>query len=188
MWYAQQPGRRARQIIGDGAALLWTALWAVAAVVAHRLISLAARPAPHPRRLSPRIPLLGPRMNGTLHDVARAGDRLADAAPSGSAPVQALAVLAAVALFVVPVGLLLALWLPRRVRWTRQAAAARELAATEDGRELLALRALVRPLDELARFSDAGPGRLAEGWREADPAVLDALADVELRHLGLGTS
>ncbi|NEB77203.1 hypothetical protein G3I40_18555, partial [Streptomyces sp. SID14478] len=58
-------------------------------------------------------------------------------------------------------------------------------AATEDGRELLALRALVRPLDELARFSDAGPGRLAEGWREADPAVLDALADVELRRLGL---
>lgn len=183
MWYAHQPGRRARQIIGDGAVLLWTGSWAAAAVVAHRLVTLSARPAPHPR---PRLPLLGPRMTGTLHDVARAGDRLADAAPTGSAPVQALAVLAAVALFVVPVGLLFALWLPRRIRWTRQAAAARELAATEDGRELLALRALVRPLDELARFSDAGPGRLAEGWREADPVVLEALADAELRRLGIG--
>ncbi|MYW65705.1 hypothetical protein GTY65_16815 [Streptomyces sp. SID8379] len=183
MWYAHQPGRRARQLLGDGAVLLWTALWAVAAVVAHRLITLAARPTPPHTRT--RLPLLGPRMNGTLHDVARAGDRLADAAPTGQAPLQALALLSAVALFVVPVGLLLALWLPRRIRWTRQAAAARELAATEDGRELLALRALVRPLDELARFSDAGPGRLAEGWREADPAVLDALADVELRRLGL---
>ncbi|MFJ9035811.1 hypothetical protein ACIRF8_04385 [Streptomyces sp. NPDC102406] len=178
MWYAHRPGRRARQIIGDGAAVLWIALWAGAAVSAHRLITHAARSA------RPRIPLLGPRMHGTLHDVARAGDRLAD---SGPAPAQSLAVLAAVALFVVPVGLLLALWLPRRIRWTRQAAAARELAATEDGRELLALRALVRPLDELARFTDAGPGRLAEGWREADPVVLDALADVELRHLGLST-
>ncbi|WP_394434131.1 hypothetical protein [Streptomyces sp. SGAir0957] len=182
MWYAHQPGRRARQIIGDGAALLWIALWAGAAVTAHRLISLPDGPAPHDRA---ELPLLGPRMTGTLHE---AGGRLADAAPSGTAPVQALAVLAAAALFVVPVGLLLALWLPRRVRWTRQAAAARELAATEDGRELLALRALVRPLDELARFTDAGPGRLAEGWREADPAVLAALADVELRRLGLSTA
>ncbi|MET9497281.1 hypothetical protein [Streptomyces sp. NPDC006552] len=178
MWYAHRPGRRARQIIGDGAALLWIALWAGTAVTAHRLV-LAARPAPHERA---GLPLLGPRMTGTLHD---AGGRLADAAPAGPAPVQSLAVLVAVALFAVPVGLLCALWLPRRLRWTRQAAAARELAATEDGRELLALRALVRPLDELARFTDAGPGRLAEGWREADPAVLDALADVELRRLGL---
>ncbi|NEB81358.1 hypothetical protein G3I40_40040, partial [Streptomyces sp. SID14478] len=60
MWYAHQSGRRARQILADGAVLLWTALWAVAAVVAHRLITLAT---PHPR---PAIPLLGPHMNGAL--------------------------------------------------------------------------------------------------------------------------
>ncbi|WP_372345841.1 hypothetical protein [Streptomyces sp. KL116D] len=186
MWYAHHPGRRVRQVLGDGAVLLWTAGWAAAAVVAHRLISVQARPAPHPR---PRIPLLGPRMNGTLHDVALAGDRLASAAPPGAGPARALALLAAVALFVVPVGLLLLLWLPRRLRWVRQAAAARDLAATEDGRELLALRALLRPLDEVGRTADtlpdSTPGSLAESWREGDPATLDALAEAELVRLGL---
>ncbi|MEV5610296.1 hypothetical protein [Streptomyces sp. NPDC052225] len=183
MWYAHQPARRTRQIIGDGAALLWTAGWAVTAAVAHRLFTAAA---PHPQ---PRLPLLGPRMNGTLHDVARAGDRLADAAPAGAGPAQLLALVAAGALFAVPVGLLLVLWLPRRLRWVRQAAAARDLAATEDGRELLALRALLRPLDEVGRTADAlpdsTPGSLAEGWREGDPATLDALAAAELVRLGL---
>ncbi|MER7204996.1 hypothetical protein ABT363_46275, partial [Streptomyces sp. NPDC000188] len=130
------------------------------------------------------------------------------------AAAQALAVLGAVALFVIPVGLMLTVWLPRRIRWTRQAAAAQELASTEDGRELLALRALLRPLDELAATAellpaapggtpdqdpdpgvdpdldldvppDPGPGSLAKGWREADPVVLDALADAELQRLGL---
>lgn len=116
----------------------------------------------------------------------------------------------------IPVGLMLTVWLPRRIRWTRQAAAAQELASTEDGRELLALRALLRPLDELAATAellpaatggtpdqdpdvdpgvdpdldldvppDPGPGSLAKGWREADPVVLDALADAELQRLGL---
>ncbi|MFD0511523.1 hypothetical protein ACFQ0Q_15430 [Streptomyces aureus] len=118
------------------------------------------------------------------------------------------------ALFVIPVSLMLTVWLPRRVRWTRQAAAAQELAGTEDGRELLALRALLRPLDELAATAELlpaaphetpdmdpdldpdpdldippgpGPGSLAKGWREADPVVLDALADAELQRLGLRT-
>ncbi|MFI7007471.1 hypothetical protein [Streptomyces sp. NPDC050145] len=188
MWYAHQPGRRTRQILGDGAVLLWSGGWASAAVAAHRLISQPDRPAPH---ANARLPLLGPRVNGTLHDVALAGDRLADASPAGPAPAQALALLAAVALFVVPVALLLALWLPRRLRWVRQAAAARDLAATEDGRELLALRTLLRPLDDVGRTAgalpDSTPGSLAEGWREGDPATLDALAEAELVRLGLRT-
>ncbi|RVU19253.1 hypothetical protein EOT10_30155 [Streptomyces antnestii] len=148
MWYAHNPGRRARQLLGDGAALLWTTLWAGAALTAHRLLRPESRPAPH----RPRIPLLGSSVDGALRGVARASDRIVSAAPAEQAPAAAevLAVLGAVAVFVIPVGLMLAVWLPRRLRWTRQAAAARELADTEDGRELLALRALLRPLDELA--------------------------------------
>ncbi|MFE6754844.1 hypothetical protein ACFVDQ_14705 [Streptomyces sp. NPDC057684] len=223
MWYAHNPGRRARQILGDGAALLWTALWAAVALAMHRLVQPAS-PAPH----RPRIPLLGSSVDGALRGVAHAGDRIVSAAPApqGPAAAQALAALGAVALFVIPVGLVLTMWLPRRIRWTRQAAAAQELAGTEDGRELLALRALLRPLDELAATAELlpaaphetpdqdqnqnqdqdqgpdldpdpdldldvppgpGPGSLAKGWREADPVVLDALADAELQRLGLRT-
>jgi len=212
MWYAHNPGRRTRQLLGDGAALLWTALWAAVALTARRLVEPAPRPAPH----RARIPLLGSSVDGALRGVAQAGDRIVSAAPApqGPAAAEALAVLGAVALFVIPVGLMLTVWLPRRLRWTRQAAAAQELAATEDGRELLALRALLRPLDELADTAatlphipapspaepgepgepedldldgppDLGPGSLAKGWREADPVVLDALADAELLRLGL---
>ncbi|MFD3473916.1 hypothetical protein [Streptomyces sp. NPDC058695] len=210
MWYAHNPGRRARQLLGDGAALLWIALWAAAALAAHQLAQLASQPA----QRRPRIPLLGSSVDGALRGVAHAGDRIVSAAPApqGPAAAQALAVLGAVTLFVIPVGLMLTVWLPRRLRWTRQAAAAQELASTEDGRELLALRALLRPLDELAATAellpsapgetpdqdlgvdpdldldvppDPGPGSLAKGWREADPVVLDALADAELQRLGL---
>lgn len=214
MWYAHNPGRRALQLLGDGAALLWIALWAAAALAAHRLAQLASQPAQH----RPRIPLLGSSVDGALRGVAHAGDRIVSAAPApqGPAAAQALAVLGAMALFVIPVGLMLTVWLPRRIRWTRQAAAAQELASTEDGRELLALRALLRPLDELAATAellpaapggtpdqdpevdpdldpdldldvppDPGPGSLAKGWREADPVVLDALAEAELQRLGL---
>ncbi|MFJ4711715.1 hypothetical protein [Streptomyces sp. NPDC088785] len=183
MWYAHQPSRRARQIIGDGAALLWVAGWSAAAVLAHRFLGHATRPAPAGARLG---------LPGPLHGVARAGDRIVSAAPDGAGPLRVLVLLAAVAVFVVPVGLLCALWLPRRIRWVRRAAAARDLADSEDGRELLALRALLRPLDEVGRTADAlpgtTPGSLAEGWREGDPATLDALAEAELIRLGLRTA
>ncbi|MGW0733897.1 hypothetical protein [Streptomyces sp. NPDC002851] len=203
MWYAQNPGRRARQLIGDGAVLLWAVLCAALAVTAHRFIQLLLRPAqdveaagrgygaglPGPGPSAARVPLVGARIDAALRELAGAGDRLVTAGDRGQALVDMLAIGGAVGLFVLPVGLVLALWLPRRVRWVRQAAAARELAASEDGREILALRALMRPLDEVARTAaelpDATPGSLAEGWRNGDPETLDTLADAELERLGL---
>ncbi|MCX3059129.1 hypothetical protein [Streptomyces beihaiensis] len=190
MWYAHHPGRRTRQLVGDGTALLWTGLCAGGALTAHRALVSASRHAVTVHR--PRLPLLGPGPHsGPLHDMARAGGRIAHAAPGGQGAAQVLAWLAALVLFAVPVGLMLVVWLPRRLRWSRQAVAARDLAATEDGRELLALRTLMRPLDEVGRTAEAlsgsTPGSLAEGWREGDPDTLDALAEAELVRLGLRT-
>lgn len=187
MWYAQNPGRRTRQLLGDGAVLLWTALWTAAAVVAYRLACLLTRPAPEtpppPIGDPSRLPLVGDRVDSALRiaaDVAGAGDPVT---------VRAAVIVGAVVVFLVPVGLVLNSWLPRRLRWIRQAAAAHELAASDDGRELLALRALLRPLDEVARTAnelpDATAGSLAEGWRGGDPDVIDALAEAELVRLGL---
>lgn len=199
MWYAQNYGLRARQIAGDGAILLWIAFWSTAAVVTYRLASkfafptagsAASSPAPgspgSPGSPAARLPLVGDRVDSALRGVA-------DAADTGDPVIVRTAVTAgAVAVFLVPVGLVLGSWLPRRLRWTRQAAAAHELAASDDGRELLALRSLLRPLDEVAATADAipdaTPGSLAEGWRNADPATLDALAEAELEQLGLRTA
>ncbi|MFE0138750.1 hypothetical protein ACFWY6_45545 [Streptomyces sp. NPDC059037] len=193
MWYAQNYDLRARQIAGDGAILLWIAFWSTAAVVTYRLACKFAFPAagsaasaPAPGSPAARLPLVGHRVDDALRGVANAAD-------TGDPVIVRAAVTAgAVAVFLVPVGLVLGSWLPRRLRWTRQAAAAHELAASDDGRELLALRSLLRPLDEVAATADAipdaTPGSLAEGWRNADPATLDALAEAELERLGLRTA
>ncbi|MEW2524852.1 hypothetical protein [Streptomyces sp. NPDC047071] len=188
MWYAQNPGRRARQLAGDAAVLAWTALWTAAALVAYRLAVLLGHPGPDSgvassRSPAARLPLVGDDVGAALRSVVGFVD---DVDP---VTLRAALAVAAAGLFLLPVGLVLALWLPRRVRWVRQAAAARELGAFANGRELLALRALLRPLDEVAETAaalpGATPGSLAEGWRTADPRTLDALADAELERLGL---
>ncbi|WP_233521482.1 hypothetical protein [Streptomyces triticagri] len=197
MWYAQHPGRRTRQLVGDTSVALWVALWAALAVGAHRLVRLLARPgggaAAGDARLdragdsAARVPFVGDRLEDALRGVAGAGGRLAGRGDGLLVDVAAAACAGLV--FVVPTGFVLAVWLPRRLRWIRQAQAAHELAACEDGRELLALRSLMRPLDEVARTAaalpDSTPGSLAEGWREGDPDTLDALAEAELVRLGL---
>ncbi|GGV44532.1 hypothetical protein AB0I84_18690 [Streptomyces spectabilis] len=188
MWYAQNPGRRTRQLAGDAAVLLWTALWTAAALVAYRLAVLLSHPGPDSGVASSwspatRLPVVGDDVDAALRSVVGFVDAV------DPVTLRATLAVAAASLFLLPIGLVLAVWLPRRVRWVRQAAAARELAAFANGRELLALRALLRPLDEVAATAaalpDATPGSLAEGWRTADPRTLDALADAELERLGL---
>ncbi|MBC9716323.1 hypothetical protein H9Y04_27675 [Streptomyces sp. TRM66268-LWL] len=195
-------------MIGDGAVLLWILLWAALALLAYRLVQLLSGPADDVetagRRFSDgltnagetasRVPFVGGKLDQALTNVAGAGDKLAQAGDNGGTAVDALAAAGSIALFVLPVGLILALWLPRRLRWSRQAEAAQELAASDDGRELLALRSLLRPLDEVSALArtadlpDATPGALAEGWRGGDPHTLDVLAEAELERLGLRTA
>ncbi|MFH8606367.1 hypothetical protein ACH4D5_02580 [Streptomyces sp. NPDC018029] len=182
MWYAQNPAKRTHQLAGDAGVLVWTALWAAAAVVAYRLACALALPRALQEHSAP-LPLVGGRVDLALRRVAGAVDAM------DPVVVRAAVAVGAVALFVVPVGLLLNAWLPRRLRWVRQAGAARDLAASDDGRELLALRTLLRPLHEVAatasEIPDATPGSLAWGWRHGDPETLDALAAAELERLGL---
>ncbi|OON80789.1 hypothetical protein [Streptomyces tsukubensis] len=194
MWYAQNPGRLVRQLAGDGAVLLWIAVWAWIAVTIHRLsLPMAARAVEvygTPRRgKATALPWVDERIGTELRKAAGAGVRFVGADDAPSAVLQVTATLSAAGLFLVATGLVLAWWLPKRLRWHRQAETARELAASTDGRELLALRSLMRPLDVVARTAatvpGASPGSLAEGWRDADPDTLDMLAEAELFRLGL---
>ncbi|MEW2349586.1 MULTISPECIES: hypothetical protein [unclassified Streptomyces] len=175
MWYAQNPGRAARQLAGDLALLAWVTTWAFGAAVLHQLAGGIAA------RLSAAGPASWWRL---LPKPAQDMLSLVD-------PVQwpHLVTAAGLAVFLLASVPAIGWWVPRRMRWHRRASAAHALAASEDGRELLALRALMRPLDDVGRtatLTGASPGRLAEGWRDADPATLEALAGAELRRLGLG--
>jgi hypothetical protein len=64
----------------------------------------------------------------------------------------------------------------------RRAAVASAVRDQPAGRDLLALRALAgQPLNNLAKL---GPD-IAQSWRNGDAAAVDALAELELRKLGL---
>lgn len=81
-----------------------------------------------------------------------------------------------------PVVVALAVWLPRRLRWVRDARAVVRLHAT-GGLELLAWRALVhQPLPVLARAGVADP---AGALRAGDAAAVNRLAALELSAAGL---
>ncbi|CAM5691799.1 hypothetical protein SALBM135S_02624 [Streptomyces alboniger] len=164
---------------------LWTALWVTAAVIAYRTAGSLALPRALQERRAP-FPLIGGPVDTAVRRVTDAVDAMDPVLVRVGVAVGALA------LFVVPVGLLVVVWLPRRLRWVRQAGAARNLAASDDGRDLLALRSLLRPLDELAltasEIPGATPGSLAWGWREGDPEIVEALAGAELERLGLRPS
>jgi hypothetical protein len=73
-------------------------------------------------------------------------------------------------------------WLPWRLRYAREAGAARRLLAGTPDLEILAVRALATaPLDRLAAL----PPGTGTAWHTGDPAALRELAAVELSRLGL---
>jgi hypothetical protein len=85
-------------------------------------------------------------------------------------------------LALVPIGLALAIYVPKRVGFVRRATAGRRLVDSAADLDLFALRALAhQPLHRLAAISD-DPAR---AWRERDRDVVVRLAALELRDAGL---
>lgn len=84
--------------------------------------------------------------------------------------------------FLVPVLLVVPIWLTVRIRFVLRAREAQRLRSTPDGSDLLALRAITQqPLDRLAEVS---PTPL-HAWRSGDTEVIEALAELQLRRLGV---
>ncbi len=79
----------------------------------------------------------------------------------------------------------LGVWIPLRVRFVRRATRTERYVAAGGSPDLLALRAIARaPLDSLGAL---GPDAVG-GWRNGDPATIDRLATIELRHPGIEPS
>jgi hypothetical protein len=129
-----------------------------------------------------RVPLVGDELTDPFTRAAEAARSLADAGREQQEIVGDLALVLALLLVAVPLGLVLLLWLPSRLRWMRRAGAAAAVRDQPAGRDLLALRALAgRPLNQLTRL---GPD-IAQSWRNGDASAVDALAALELKELGL---
>lgn len=192
-WYAETWGRRAGQVVGDIAVLaaVWVA-WRVGTWL-HDLVAALAGPgraaadagddvagaAARGAEQAAGVPVVGEALRAPFDTLADAGRAIASAAAAQQEAVGDLALALALTVGGLPVLLLLALWLPRRVRGAREAGAAARLRGGSADLRLFALRALVhRPLRDLHR---AAP----DPWAAYQAGEWEALAAVELRALGL---
>ncbi|GMA39647.1 hypothetical protein GCM10025883_16920 [Mobilicoccus caccae] len=194
--YALTPARRSAQILGDLTVLLWCAAWIWAATIVHDLVLKLAEPA---QRLQvaageftsamtdagtsvSRIPLAGDELQGTFGRIAAVGVEADAAGVRFEQTVQHLGLALALVVALAPALGLGVPWLVMRTRFARRASAARRFLDSEADLDLFALRAMSRqPLPKLAAIS-ADP---VSAWRRGDTEVVHALAELELRSVGL---
>ena len=194
--YADVARARARQMMTDLLVAAWTAAWIWAAVKLYGLVSKLAVPG---QKLASagdglsaglsdaggkvdNVPGIGGALATPLNKAADGARSLADAGRQQQEIVHQLSWVLVVVLLLVPMALVLLVWLPLRIRWMRRAATAAGLRDRIAGRDLLALRALMnQPLRRLVRLDPD----VSSKWRAGDPEIVNQLAALELRTIGL---
>jgi hypothetical protein len=194
--YAESPALQARQVAADVGMLAWTVLWIVVARVVHGAVLVLAEPGRAVEDLGASVarnmdsaadaadgvPVVGDDLAAPFDALAAAGGSVSGAGQAAQDAVGTLATVLAVVLVAVPVGWLLLRWLPARLRYVRDAGAARRLLAGTPDLDVLAARALATaPLARLATL----PAGTAAAWHAGDPTAVRALAALELGRLGL---
>lgn len=125
------------------------------------------------------LPVVGDALAAPFEALAGGGRALADAGLAQEEAALALALWLGLAVALLPALLVLALWLPGRVRWIREVSAAAALRDSGADLRLFALRALVhRDLRDLRRAAE-------DPWAAYSAGDHKALAEVELSALGL---
>ncbi|MDH2415975.1 hypothetical protein [Nocardioides sp. CER19] len=194
--YADLPSRRTTQIVGDLLLVVWLVVWIWLAAQVHHATERLAVPG---RRIDSSagdlaaqlhhaadsvggLPVVGDDASRPFNGAGAAAGRLAQAGRSQVDAVDTLAFWLALATALVPILLVVAFYVPARVRFFRRAAAGQRLVDSAADLDLFALRALAnQPLHVLARISDDPAGR----WRERDAEVVRRLATLELADAGL---
>jgi hypothetical protein len=128
------------------------------------------------------VPVVGDELASPFEALADASSGVSGAGVAAQDAVGTLAFVLALVLVVLPVGWLALRWLPWRLGYAREASAAARLTRGTPDLELLAARALATaPLPRLAAL----PEGTGAAWRAGEPAAVRALAELELRRLGL---
>ncbi len=195
-FYAESPVRRSRQLLGDVLLVVWVAVWVkVALVVRDATLALAAPGEQISQAgggLADRlrdagasvggVPVVGDEVRAPFDGAGDAADRLADAGDAQVAAVTDLAYWLGLSVGAIPILVALAVYLPLRWRFVREATAGQRFVDAAEDLDLFALRAMARqPMHRLAQVSDDPAG----AWRRRDAAVVRALAEIELRDTGL---
>lgn len=194
--YAATGDRAARQVGADVFVLVWGLAWWWASRVVHDAIDAVAAPSRWTRDsaldlaasvteagdTAADVPLVGDELAVPFGHAAGSLDDLAAAAAEQVATIERVADIVGWVVLLLPILVVVALWLPVRVRFVRSARAARRFIDAAPDLDLFALRAMAtQPMPVLARIS----GDPVRAWREGDRAVITQLAEVELRRVGL---
>jgi hypothetical protein len=194
--YAKRPAKMIGQLFSDGFVLLWTIGWAVVGIFVHRVIEVLATPAREIARTALRlaenfreaateaakVPVAGDQLRRPLDAASVTLGSLMNSANEQVASIERLALIVGWLVFLIPVTIVVAFWLPRRIRFYRQARASQVFLDALPDLDLFALRAMAaQPLYVLAEISDDP----VKAWRSGDQAVINQLAELELRRNGL---
>jgi hypothetical protein len=194
--YADLPLRRAAQLAGDVLVIVWVVVWVKVGQAVHdatarlegagRQMQSAGNGIGRNMRSASAsvsdVPLVGDKLRQPFDQVGRAATSLARAGVDQQRDVAHLATVLGLVVALLPVVLAVGVWLPRRIRFARLAAAAQRFIDADADLDLFALRAMSRqPMHLLARVSPDPAG----AWRRGDAAVVRALAVLELRSAGL---
>ncbi|MET0998655.1 MAG: hypothetical protein ABWX73_08085 [Marmoricola sp.] len=194
--YADTSVRRAIQITGDLAAVLWVWIWVVVAMKVHdatlglatpghkidaSATDLADRLRDAGRSVA-KVPLVGDEVRSPFDGAGDAASGLADAGQQQVAAVDTLASWLGWAVALIPILMLLCFYLPPRIRFVRRATAGQQFLDSGADLDLFALRALShQPLHVLAGVSSDPAG----AWRRGESDIVDRLARLELHTVGL---
>ena len=194
--YADAPGHRLRQLIGDSLLAIWILVWVLVARAVHDATMLLARPGEELNRagsgLGDRMrdagsavddtPLIGDQLEAPFEGAGNAADQVARAGSAQVDAVDQLATWLSLTIGAIPILLLLAVYLPLRWRFIREATAGQRFIDAAEDLDLFALRALARqPMHRLAAVTDDPAG----AWRREEEGVVRRLAVLELRDVGL---
>jgi hypothetical protein len=194
--YSTRPGRLAGQIFGDLFVVGWAVVWGAIGIFVNQMVAVLAIPARETARTATKlmdnmrdaaeqaakVPGVGDDLRRPFDAAAVTMTNLIASANEQVASIERLALIAGWVVFGIPVAMVVALWLPRRVRFYRQARASQVFLDSTADLDLFALRAMAsQPLYVLAAVSDDPVG----AWRDGDRRVIDELAAIELRRNGL---
>jgi hypothetical protein len=194
--YSTRPVRLLAQLFSDFAVVAWTAIWVLVGLAVYDAIDTIAAAGRQVENGAngvagslasaghgaSRIPMVGDAVAKPLNSASQAALDIAGAGRNLDTTASWLAVLLAMAVVALPILVAVAPWLFLRIRFFRRKWVVTGLAATPEGQQLLALRALTnRPPRKLAALSVDPVG----AWRREDPVTIQALASLELRAAGI---